>query len=111
MPTAARQLLDVRRIYVEPAAAALPRGRAVLDRFPAAERIEVDSRWRIPTRHRAESSVDRWVRVKVESLVLGVKKSLSAGRTGGRPTSSRRPPRTAAPVRVLSRAGKGRRPT
>jgi hypothetical protein len=41
-------LLDIRRIYVEPAAADLPRGKAVLARFPDAERVEVDGHQRIP---------------------------------------------------------------
>ena len=44
----AAPLLDIRRIYLEAAAAALPRGREVLARFPEAERIEVASHWRIP---------------------------------------------------------------
>ena len=77
-----RRLLDVRRIYVEPAAAELSRGRAVLERFPDAERVEVDSHWKIPDLHGDESNVDRWVRIKTESLVLGVKKSLSARPNG-----------------------------
>lgn len=75
-------MLDLRRIYLEPAAADLPRGRAVLDRFPDAERIPVDSHWRIPELHGAETTVDRWVRIKTESLVLGTKKSLSARPNG-----------------------------
>jgi hypothetical protein len=45
----ARSLLDVRRIYLEPAAAELPRGREVLARWPEAEIVEVDSHWRIPS--------------------------------------------------------------
>ena len=75
-------LLDVRRIYVEPAAADLPRGKEILSRFPDAERVEVDSHWKIPSLHGDESSVDRWVRIKTESIVLGVKKSLSARPNG-----------------------------
>jgi spore photoproduct lyase len=83
VPTPApRPLLDVRRIYVEPAAAQLPRGQAVLDRFPAAERVEVDSHWRIPELHGDEANVRRWVRIKTEALVLGVKKSLAARPNG-----------------------------
>ena len=75
-------LLDVRRIYLEQAAAELPRGREVLARFPAAELIPVDSHWKIPSLHGDESNVDRWVRIKTESLVVGVKKSLSARPNG-----------------------------
>ena len=75
-------LLDLKTIYVEPAAAELPRGREVLARFPAAERVEVDSHWKIPELHGNEALVERWVRIKTESLVLGVKKSLSARPNG-----------------------------
>ncbi len=74
MPTRER-LLDVQRIYVEPAAAALERGREVLARFPDAERIEVDSHWRIPGLHGHAGNVADWLKVKREALVLGTLKS------------------------------------
>jgi spore photoproduct lyase len=73
-------LLDIRRIYVEPAD--LPRGKAVLARFPDAERVEVDGHQRIPELFGDETNVRRWVRIKREALVLGVKKSLSARPNG-----------------------------
>jgi spore photoproduct lyase family protein len=72
------RLLRVRRIYAEPAAAASSRGRQVIARFPGAEVTEVPSHWQIPDLHGNAGNVDRWVRVKTETLVLGVKKSLSA---------------------------------
>jgi spore photoproduct lyase len=75
--TAERSLLDIRRIYLEPAAAELPRGQEVLARWPDAERVEVASHWRIPELAGDEANVRRWVRIKTEALVLGVKKSLS----------------------------------
>ena len=75
-------LLDIRRIYLEPEAAALPRGRQVLDRFPDAVRVEVDSHHRIPELYGDEANVNRWVRIKTEALVLGVKKSLTARPNG-----------------------------
>ena len=75
-------LLDVRRIYLEPAAAELPRGQQVLSRWPDAERVEVDSHWRIPELAGDEANAARWVRIKTEALVLGVKKSLSARPNG-----------------------------
>jgi spore photoproduct lyase family protein len=75
-------LLDIRRIYVEPAAAELPRGQEILARFPAAERVEVESHHRIPELHGDEANVARWVRIKTEALVLGVKKSLTARPNG-----------------------------
>lgn len=78
----AERLLDVRRIYLEPAVTQHARGREVLARYPDAERIEVASHWRIPELHGNEGNVDRWVRVKTETLVLGVKASLSARPNG-----------------------------
>jgi len=80
--TGRRPLLDVRRIYVEPAAAELPRGQQVLQRWPDAERVEVASHWQIPELHGDQANVSRWVRIKTEALVLGVKKSLSARPNG-----------------------------
>ncbi|TYB67746.1 spore photoproduct lyase family protein [Nonomuraea sp. PA05] len=75
-------LLDIRRIYLEPAAAELPRGREILARFPDAERVEVESHHRIPELYGDEANVARWVRIKTEALVLGVKKSLTARPNG-----------------------------
>ncbi|MBP2294542.1 spore photoproduct lyase family protein [Azospirillum rugosum] len=77
--------LDVARIFVEPAAAAHPRGQAILGRFPDAERIEVPSHWNIPDLHGDEQAVESWVRTKRTVLVLGVKKGLACrpnGRSG-----------------------------
>ena len=77
-----RPLLDIRRIYVEPAARELPRGQEILARFPDAVQVEVASHWQIPELHGNAGNVERWVRVKTETLVLGVKKSLSARPNG-----------------------------
>ncbi|MFJ1706359.1 spore photoproduct lyase family protein [Kitasatospora sp. NPDC088346] len=77
-----RHLLDVREIYAEPAAAASPRGRQVLERFPGARLIEVGSHWQIPHLHGNAGNVERWARIKSEVLVLGVKKSLTARENG-----------------------------
>jgi spore photoproduct lyase family protein len=84
MPTLAdgRALLDVRRIWAEPAARDSDRGRQVLARFPGAEIIDVDSHWRIDALHGNAGNVERWIRVKTEDLVLGEKKSLSARPNG-----------------------------
>ncbi|MDC2960290.1 spore photoproduct lyase family protein [Streptomyces gilvifuscus] len=79
---AARHLLPVRTVYAEPAAAASPRGREILARFPAAEVIEVASHWRIPGLHGNEDNVERWVRVKGETLVLGERKTLTTRPNG-----------------------------
>ncbi|UBU11651.1 spore photoproduct lyase family protein [Nonomuraea gerenzanensis] len=75
-------LLDIRRIYVEPAAAELPRGQEILARYPDAERVEIESHHRIPELYGDEANVARWVRIKTEALVLGVKKSLTARPNG-----------------------------
>ncbi|MEU6725653.1 spore photoproduct lyase family protein [Nonomuraea wenchangensis] len=71
-------LLDIRRVYVEPEAAGLPRGQEILARFPDAELVEVGSHHRIPELYGDETNVNRWVRIKTGALVLGVKKSLTA---------------------------------
>jgi spore photoproduct lyase len=73
-------LLDVRTVYAEPAALALPRGRQVLERWPAAEVVEVATVQRIPSVHGDETNVTRWVRTKTEVLALGVRKTLTARR-------------------------------
>ncbi|MET8227739.1 spore photoproduct lyase family protein [Streptomyces sp. NPDC005301] len=71
----ARRLLPVQEIHAEPAAAASPRGRQIIARFPEARLVEVESHWRIPGLHGNEGNVARWVRVKGETLVLGERKS------------------------------------
>jgi spore photoproduct lyase family protein len=78
----AGKLLQISRIYIEPAAAELPRGRQVLARWPEAEVVEVASHWRIPELAGDEANVRRWVRIKTEALVVGVKKSLTAKPNG-----------------------------
>ncbi|MHA7284077.1 spore photoproduct lyase family protein [Arthrobacter sp. TMS2-4] len=78
----ASTLLQIRRIYVEPAAAALPRGQEILARWPDADFVEVASHWRIPELSGDEANVRRWVRIKTEALIVGVKKSLTAKPNG-----------------------------
>lgn len=69
------KLLNVKRIWAEEAALQLPRGKDVVARFPDAEIVLVESHWKIPDLHGNEGNVDRWVKVKTEELVLGVKKA------------------------------------
>jgi spore photoproduct lyase family protein len=71
------QLLNVRRIYLEPAIEQYQRGREVLAQFPSAERVEVASHWKIPELHGNAGLAEDWLRVKRDTLVLGVKKGLS----------------------------------
>ena len=77
-----RTLIDTKLIYLEPAVREYSRGREVLARFPDAELIEVASHWRIP--QLADPALaDDWLRVKHETLVLGIKKGM-AMRPNGR---------------------------
>jgi spore photoproduct lyase family protein len=78
-----RSLLQIRRIYAEDAALGLPRGQEIIGRWPDAEIVPVASHWQIPQLHGDEANVRRWVRIKTEALVLGVKKSV-ATRVNGR---------------------------
>ncbi|MEV6305208.1 spore photoproduct lyase family protein [Actinoplanes sp. NPDC051861] len=75
-------LLDIRRIYLEPAAAELPRGREILSRYPDATIVEVESHQRIPELYGDETNVRRWVRIKREALVVGIKKTMTARPNG-----------------------------
>lgn len=82
LPRTRPPLLQVRRIWAEPEAIADFRGQQVLAQFPDAEIIDVDSHWQIPSLHGNAGNVDRWVRIKTEDLVLGVKKSLTVRPNG-----------------------------
>jgi spore photoproduct lyase len=75
--TAASDLLDIQTIYYEPAAAKLPRGQQILQRFSGAELIEVPSHWQIPGLHGNEGNAEDWIRIKRSSLVIGTKKSIT----------------------------------
>ncbi|MFF9901368.1 spore photoproduct lyase family protein [Streptomyces longispororuber] len=72
----ARRMLDVREVYAEPAALDSPRGQQVMARLPGVRVIEVPRHWGIPSLHGNGGNVERWVRVKTETLVLGVKHRL-----------------------------------
>ena len=71
-------LLDVQAIYHEPAVLNHARGREILDRFPEAERVVVESHWNIAGLHGSEGNVEDWIAIKRNVIVLGVKSSLSA---------------------------------
>jgi spore photoproduct lyase family protein len=78
----ADRLFDIRTIYHEPDIDRFDRAREVLDRYPAADRIVVPSHTAIPGLYGNDGSVDDWVRIKREVLVLGEKKSLTARPNG-----------------------------
>src|SRR4028118_2261998 len=71
------RLLDVQTIYLEPAVEDYARRREILDCYPDAKRVLVPSHWKIPELHGNEGSAEDWVRIKRDTLVLGVKKGLS----------------------------------
>ena len=81
-PPPAAPLIDISRIYAEPEALAMPRGQEMAARWPDAEIVPVESHWRIPELHGDEANVRRWVRIKREALVLGVKKTLTVRPNG-----------------------------
>ncbi|WP_245588549.1 spore photoproduct lyase family protein [Deinococcus pimensis] len=70
------------RIYLEPRVREYARGREILARFPHAELVEVASHWNIPGLHGNEGLARDWVRVKRETLVLGVRKTLAVRPNG-----------------------------
>src|SRR5687768_15417257 len=71
------RLIDIETIYLEPEVKDFPRGREILGRFAGARVIEVPSQWKIPSLHGNEGSIEDWIRIKRQTLVLGVKKSLT----------------------------------
>ncbi|MFC8226459.1 spore photoproduct lyase family protein [Streptomyces sp. NPDC057287] len=78
----ARRMLDVREVYAEPAALDSPRGRQIMARLPGVRVTEVASHWRIPSLHGNDGNIARWVRIKTETLVLGVKHTLQTRPNG-----------------------------
>ncbi|MFJ6433168.1 spore photoproduct lyase family protein [Streptomyces sp. NPDC091416] len=78
----ARRMLDVREVYAEPAALDSPRGRQIMSRVPGARVTEVASHWRIPSLHGNDGNISRWVRIKSETLVLGVKHTIETRPNG-----------------------------
>jgi spore photoproduct lyase len=77
-----RTLIDPKLIYMEPAVRDYQRGREILERFPGAEIVEVASHWKIAQLTDPALAED-WLKVKRDTLVLGVKKGV-AMRPNGR---------------------------
>lgn len=76
------RLLQIRRIFAQPEALELPRGREIVACWPDADVVPVENHWNIPELHGDETNVPRWSRIKTEALVLGVKKSLTVKPNG-----------------------------
>ena len=74
--------LAVERIYLEPSVHLYDRGRAILARYPDAERITVRSHWNIPGLHGNAGAAEDWLKIKRSVLVLGVRKSLEVRPNG-----------------------------
>ena len=53
-----RHLIDIQKIYLEPAVTEFERGREILARYPDVERVEVPSHWKIPSLHGNEGNAD-----------------------------------------------------
>ncbi|MGW6022013.1 spore photoproduct lyase family protein [Streptomyces sp. NPDC055099] len=78
----ARRMLDVREVYAERAALDSPRGQQIMARLPGVRVTEVAGHWRIPELHGNDGNIGRWVRIKTETLVLGVKQTLTTRYNG-----------------------------
>ncbi|HEY8402894.1 MAG TPA: spore photoproduct lyase family protein, partial [Cytophagaceae bacterium] len=71
------QLLDIKEIYLEPEVYNYTRGQEILEKFSGAKITEVPSHWKIPNLHGNAGSIEDWIKIKKNILVLGVKKSLT----------------------------------
>jgi len=71
-------LLKIEEIYLEPEVYNYYRGKEILEKYPEAKLIEVNSHWKIPELHGNEGSAEDWLKIKRNVLILGIKKSLTA---------------------------------
>jgi spore photoproduct lyase len=71
------QLIDIHEIYLEPEIRNYQRGLEVLAKYPEAKIVEVPSHWKIPELHGNQGSVEDWMKIKRNVLILGIKKSLA----------------------------------
>ena len=70
------RLISIQEIYLEPEVRDFQRGKEILSQFPDAKITEVPSHWKIPNLYGNEGSIEDWLRIKKNILVLGVKKAL-----------------------------------
>jgi|688.fasta_scaffold12037_20 hypothetical protein len=72
-------LLDIKRLYYDPAALQYKRGLEVFEKYKQnAELIEVDGHWKIESLNLNPDMVRDWNQVKAHFLVLGVKNSIAS---------------------------------
>lgn len=74
--------MNIKTIYLEKGAESYQRCKEILQQYPTAEIIEVDSHWNIPELNKNEDLVERWNEIKDKTLILGVKKSLKVRENG-----------------------------
>ncbi len=67
-------LLSIKKIYFEPEVKNYARGQEILTKYADAELIEVPSHWKIPELHGFHGSVEDWLKIKRNDLILGIKK-------------------------------------
>ncbi len=71
-------IIDINRLYYEPAALDYQRGRDIFNKYRHCELIEVDSHWEIDEINNNPEMVKQWNYVKSHYLVLGVKQAIAS---------------------------------
>lgn len=72
-----QKLLDIKQIYIQRNAFDYPLTKEILRKYPNAKRKLVDSHWKIPDLHEDPNNVKSCVKIKRETLVIGVKSKLT----------------------------------
>lgn len=72
------ELLQISKMFYDPAALKFERGRVVFDKYSDVEQIPVDSHWKIEELNQNPDLVEQWNYVKGHYLVLGVKSSIQS---------------------------------
>ena len=70
-----KQLIDIQRIYLEPAVEDYARGQEILARSPEAERMPVASHWKIPSLHGNEGSAEEWLAISAALSCSGSRRA------------------------------------
>jgi spore photoproduct lyase len=70
------RIIDIQELYIEPEVYQYQRGKEILAKYAGAKITEVSSHWNIPELHGNKGSIEGWLRIKKNILILGIKKSL-----------------------------------